>query len=504
MTSPNFNFSIAQNESILSAEAQRIMESVRGEAAKIKVQMQVERAKQDYMDGEVDRPYGVGGRAIAKPKGKAGRYSDAHMQEFKKMDSIAGHASVWKTKMQATPIQRSKSKGDLEADEPAKQLPRSKSFKLIRSNDTERLENTAPGKRAKKTHDDDTSTARPLSQGKLSENENFGLAHPKALPQSGLPLAVLTPTKSSLTRTASAKSMKTSMIPSLGRSNSTKTLGSPAVSRTEGSSKYIASLAKFSNMKSILHRHQPKLFNDPVKVDARPHQPVEGGAKLDKELPSLPGTPSLGLKRSPTLTKRVDFTPNSKPRPHLTPVSPSPSRIPASPTQRQVVYPSVSQPIVYPLLANSPNITTRSKTPRMSTPGDFTFRADKTIQFNPISPSKATSTIRQVRPSGITTPLSVFENPPPIPHGLINKKRRRVESDDEDVENSASQNPFSTNDDEPRAKKLKSLPPKEMQTEKALKSTANGSRVPKSGKKEKGKGVLTLSRLNMLARPKKR
>ena len=78
------------------------MDSVREEAAKIKAQMMAEQKKQQTSDEEAKQLFGVGGRQIKKAKGRSGRFSDLHRQEFKKMDSIANHASTWKSKLQGT------------------------------------------------------------------------------------------------------------------------------------------------------------------------------------------------------------------------------------------------------------------------------------------------------------------------------------------------------------------------------------------------------------------
>ena len=275
MTSPTFDFSFERPESDLSAEAQKIMDNVWEEAAKIKAQMIEERNKQEHKDGETNQLYGVGGRKIAKPKGKSGRYSDVHKQEFKKMDSIASHASVWKNKFEAntSSLKRSPSKAGL--DEHLGKLPRSKSFKnFAQPISSDRLENTSPGKRAKQNRYDDTSAARPVSRDTDEELDSAHKTSAKARPQFGLPSAVTTPTKASLARSASVKSMKVSMIPSLSRSASTKALGSPVAPKTEGSNKYLSSLSRFGSMKSILHRSQPKFSDDPMKVAAGTHLPL--------------------------------------------------------------------------------------------------------------------------------------------------------------------------------------------------------------------------------------
>ena len=490
MSSPNFDFNLAPPESHLSVETQRIMDSVREEAAKIKAQMQAERDKQERKDEEANsQVYGVVGRQIAKPKGKAGRYSQVHMQEFKKMDSIAGHASTWKNTLQpgAGSLKRSKSKIRLNAGE-------TDDGKSIRSNETDsdRVENTAPSKRVRKNYGDDASAARPLSTDITSEKGSSQLILAKPWSQSGLPSAVTTPTKASLARSASVKQMKTSVpssIPSLRRINSTKNIAYATTPRTEGSKKHLNSLTGFGSVKSILHRRHPKFSDDPTKVAAGTHLPAPGGTlDLDKDFPIIP---QPDLLRSPTVGKRVDFTPNTKSRYDLAVTSPSPSKIPG-------LHLHQSDPVHYPTL------TPQLKTATPAAPGDFTFRAGKTLDFEPTPYSSKTPTIRQVRPSGITTPVAAFENLPSIPHGMPNKKRRRADSDDEGVENIAPTDTTDEHENGPRAKRVKSSPQKDGLVSGKGKNSKTGSTIPKVGEKEKKKAVLSLSRLHMLARPKDR
>ena len=511
LSSPSFDFTFPQRDAHLSVETERIMESVREEATKIKAQMQADRAKQEQMDEEASQHlYGVGGRKIAKPKGKAGRYSDVHMQAFKKMDSIAGHASTWKTKIppNAASLKRSNSKARLNADEPKVKVDMS--MPVIRSMDDERLENPAPGKRAKKNYGDDASSARTLSKtDAASESESDPS---KAWTHTGQPSAVTTPTKASLARSASVKSVKTSMIPSLSRSQSTKTIRRSGAPTLEGGNKHLTPLSRFGSVKSILHRRQPKFSNDPAKLAAGTHVPSpDGSVTFDKELPSLPSLPSLSSTPhagfgAPAIVKRVDFAPTPRSRADRAVASPPPSKIPG-PHLQPCADRSTSEPSLYPSLANSPNITTRiPKTPKPSTPHAFTFRADRNlpVESNPFS--SKTSTIRQVRPSGITTPMTAFENLPPIPHGIFNKKRRRADSDDEDVENVPPASAITETDDGPRAKRLKSSPQKEAPAAAKRKpSKTGGSAIPKPARaRQGGMGRLSLSRLNLLARPKTR
>ena len=255
-------------------------------------------------------------------------------------------------------------------------------------------------------------------------------------------------------------------------------------------------------MKSILQRPHHKYSDDPVKVADGTHLPVSPNKlQLDKALPNIPGTPAQGLQRSPTL-KRVNFTPTTKSTFDLAAASPSPSKIPAPHFQRptpspakpatEVAYPSLAKP--GPLNSNPPQ------------PSDFSFRAGKSIQFGPASSGLTSPTIRQVRPSGVATPLSAFDNLPAVPHGIANKKRRREMSEDEDVENRAPHDESA--DDGPRAKKMKGNGP--VGAEKSAGASMaerrrTASKIAKPGNaREKGKGLLSLSRLNMLARPKER
>ncbi|KAL8931964.1 MAG: hypothetical protein Q9211_006615, partial [Gyalolechia sp. 1 TL-2023] len=285
MSSPGFDFSFTRPESDLSEEAQKIMDSVREEAARIKAQMQAERDEQAEKGEAATNPSALAGRKIAKPR--PGRYSDAHKQQFKNMDSIANHVSTWKSKIQSSvtapttssSLKRSNSKAGL--DKPESGLPRSKSFKALPHS----TEVPASGKRVKRNSGDDATKTRPVSRDTNGE-KNSTLSATRHV---ALPSAITTPTKASLARSASVKASKTSMIPSLSRSASTKTLGTP---QTEGSNKYMSKLARFSPVKSILHRSQPKFSGDPVKVAAGTHLPLPSKPlALTKELASLPSTP---------------------------------------------------------------------------------------------------------------------------------------------------------------------------------------------------------------------
>lgn len=90
----------------------------------------------------------------------------------------------------------------------------------------------------------------------------------------------------------------------------------------------------------------------------------------------------------------------------------------------------------------------------------------------------------------------------------MNKKRHRADSDEEGIENQNPTDP--NNEDNGRSPKKQKTMQKEEKLDAKLNgkrkgAAAGGSRIPKmGGAKERSRGVLSLSRLNMLARPKDR
>jgi hypothetical protein len=535
ISAPTFEFRFAHPGPQLGPEAQRMMDELREEALRIKAKLAAEREEETRKAGEGSADT-VGGRKIAQPKGKAGRFSDVHIAEFKKMDSIAGHPSAFRAQPgRFTPstanLKRSPSKAQLD-DREGTQKRTGQS-----SEDAERLENTAPAKRARKRVEDDTSTARPVTT-----DEKKAMPTTPTIPrsQSSFLSSIRTPTQASLARAASVK--KPTQIPTLARSpskpklNSTpKTLTKSAttnnlgsVPRTEPKS-FLSSPSKFERVKSILRypsSSAKKLNAIPTSIPTLSRSPSK--PNLDKALPSVPITPG-GTGTSKT-AKCVNFTPDTVNK-HATMVqtSPSPvkSGIPRS-TSKTNLRPDVPTSVQYPSIVDNPSLekdATKVEYPSLagvrplpeapcqtmsqlppSVPGTFTFRSDHTISFG-VSPkgfgsSPGQASVRQVRQSIFpksmpgSFPGSNKENTKPlraVPHGMANKKRRRVESDgetEEEVERSPKK-PKTAVAEGPM------LMAPDLQAEKMTPKT----NFPSSPKK---KGVLSLSRLNMLARPKMR
>jgi hypothetical protein len=247
LTSPSFEFKFA-TESNLSDEAQKLMENVREEAARIKAQMLAEKKEQDRKDGQAEQAFGgvgAAGRKIAKPKGKAGRFSDIHMAEFKKMDSIANHASSFRTQpgfAQPTTqsLKRSGSRAGFDESErprtagkgtpgkPAPPFMRQASASPLNSIlatkiASGRAENTNSAKRMRQAEFSDVSNGRTASSDMLLDHSK-----PSGVPlvKSKLSASIFSPTKSSLARSVSYKMPTKSPEkgPTIPRSNSVRSL----------------------------------------------------------------------------------------------------------------------------------------------------------------------------------------------------------------------------------------------------------------------------------------
>ncbi|KAM0263055.1 hypothetical protein ACHAQJ_001434 [Trichoderma viride] len=180
----------------LGPEARRIWEGLKEKAAECKADIIAQRA-----NDPASAPTDANGRTIATPKGRSGRFSAAHMAEFKKMDSIEGHASAWRaqngrfTPVVNSGIKRSLSKANL--DTPQKGVKRTPSklekepLPSVSKKPTSEVDGlgrfsskklgikgpvseeqspakdeqpSLPAKRLKKSAEDDASTARPVSR----------------------------------------------------------------------------------------------------------------------------------------------------------------------------------------------------------------------------------------------------------------------------------------------------------------------------------------------------
>ncbi|KAM0562080.1 hypothetical protein ACHAPJ_002524 [Fusarium lateritium] len=606
-----FRFTRDTTDTHLSGDAQRLMEELREQAAKIKADMVAQREAEG---SDVD----ANGRKIAKPKGKSNRYSAAHMAEFKKMDSIENHASAWraqngrfqpvvqslkrtpsKANLDTTPtsspdksgLKRSPSKADLDVPTPSTpRVTQSLKRKSSRANLDEyqqspspkkstyppsalpmalptsskkiqlfpNVQQRVPSKRLKQRMEDDATTNRPVSR------DDSSIPRPKSsgndsvkLPASNSRLArLMSPTKASLAHTGKPtislikSPSKSDLKSGLPKSTSTPGLLSPTKPSTPRAR--VISPGRFDKVKSILRGNRTPSGNAQTAIPQPmiSQTPAPPKADTDKALPPLPLTTP---RRK--VTKHVAFTPEVT-RISVEQNSPSPQKssfkaqVTRSLADEQfqgidgALAKAGSGDVVYPDLSGFrplPEPPTKEKEvlpAPASVPGKFTFRSDHTIEFGdpPVlgfGASPGQSSVRQVRQSlkpdekmpgsfpGPTSPTAGpnKENKEPgtgkilfgAPHGMSNKKRHRTSWDEEEAEQKESERAAKKRKNEhvPEGEAL--LAPRLVGGTPSAKKAKAGSatprtpaRTPASATPSKKRSVLSLSRLNMLARPKNR
>jgi hypothetical protein len=521
-SSPDFKFRFKAPDSTLTPTARRILNKSKEEDA---------RRPLFAADTFSALPDVTAARKMATPKGKASRYSGAHMAEFKKMDSIANHPSAFRAdpnrfKPVNASLKRSPSKAELDKEEPVTKAPntlkrtqskmdltegkmlppvskvvntplkRAQSKTditrstpgLLRSHSKARLVasprdvhpdttgHDVSAKRIKRTKDDDAASTRPAPEDKTASSAHEKTALP--LPTSRL----MTPTKSSLLRSQSVKSLKTkSMIPSMLRSPSTKTLLPPTnISDTmkegmrEGFRKASSSL---NQVRSILRTPSRKFSDDPRKIAAGTHMspPPVPALDLTKALHNVPATAPVqkhvNFSRS-TLEKLAQDELGKSPSPMKFRAG---SEVPAG----AVFYPKL-QAVGNPAVPEAEEAQATTPSRRLTFGGptaaanmQFSFTAGKPIKFR-----SASETIRIVEKSEASS--------------VVDAKKRKLETFEE-VSDKENNEPA---EDEGRSpKKAKMAAPEPLRTPSSKSKLPR--RTPKSGP------VLSKSRLAFLATPKR-
>jgi hypothetical protein len=540
----------------LSAEAQKLMDDLREEAMRVKSRLVAER--EEMARNNEAEANAIGMRKMAQPKGKAGRFSDVHMAGFRKMDSIADHPSSFR----AQPGRLSPAKPALKRKQSQAQLDEREENKPAETTSLiDESSSTAAAKRVRKGVDGNmmlstTTTTKgqpaPASTALTSldalstptksslaraVNNNKGVSQIPALSKSPSKASLVTTPRSTQIPTLSKPPSKSILITT--PQNLAKPAGMfnlNAVPKSEPRN-FIRTPGKVARLKSML-RHPSASARKPVL--AASSLPVssfgQNRPNFNKELPSVPKTPEVDRLKQ---VKRVAFTPDTIVKNTIaTQHSPSPikSGIPRSTTSKlfgksltplkliakptEINYPMIAdhpslkedlddRNIAYPSLNGVRPLPAIPQTARAgshgppSVPGTFTFRSDHTIDFG-ASPkgfgsSSGQASVRQVRPSFYsdmpgTFPSANKENTvpiPSIPHGISNKKRHRASSEDdheEEIERSPKKVKVTSTSAEP------SLVRKIATAKKQLSQ-------PASTPSKRG---MTLSRLNMLARPKLR
>lgn len=408
----------------------------------------------------------------------------------------------------------------------------------------------ASAKRMKKLKEDDASTSRP---GRPT-------ASAARSPQKPLPKApsvisrLLSPTKSSRAHTSAASKPTTSVVttpskPTYGSlSKPVAALKSP--SKAAEAQRRILTPNRFQKVKSIL-RAQAPTDGDGRSAIPQPRAHISMTPAPPRTMKELPPVPLTTPRRK--LTKKVTFTPDTKRAP-LSQHSPSPfkagilkfgSSFSSASKQQEQTEKEASGKVEYPDLSAFSGILGDAKDNQCAAPGTFTFRSDHTIEFKDISQSgfgasPGQSSVRQVRKSMPDMPGSFPAPPAPsthedkenrapaqspnkllsgVPHGLSTKKRHRPSTDEEDAEREAaeraskkqksnhtpllaSRSVSNTPTSNKRARTVATPTPSKSLNLRTPKSGA--ARTPMSASSTARRVGMSLSRLNMLARPKNR
>lgn len=612
--SPTFQFKF-NHESSLSEQGRQLMESIQLDAARIKEQMRAEikRNAQENMQGQDSTEHATG-RRIAQAVAKSGRFSDVHMAQFKKMDSIENHASSFRARPgfnrpTTGSLKRSSSKADL--DEPERPRTAGKSsavqipppvigrtgstspFKSISTNVPKYEDDVS--KRLRRDGDSDVSSSRPTV---LPRPVSSRLLSPTKASTARVAEASSTPAKSSaIPRSNSVKSVRSVSRPATASLSSTTKLPQPQLNKplpappTEepGSPTRNLSIQASSNPVPASPTKKAHTSRLPTMESLKSilRSPRKG------ESTHLANTPkqSSNIPVPMSSQRKVDFTPSVKSRyaVKLAEGSPSPAKVdrsrpldrfePAIPYDSSAFiipgynedYDDDDSDVVYPTLPalsprpGSASEAFSSKAKQLSRRESKEFKSIfTTIQKDPSksltsvntnvnrtdpltnashvaqSPMKAQpspSTIRRIRNSELVQPFEDSINT--VPHGIPGKKRRmqseivndKFGRDDDAKENRRMSHQSSmpgtwdedttkvaTDEGEQRGGKRARLEENEdLAKERAgspVKKSAAREAAARNAKDRKsktlnsrpstGRGVLSASRLNMLARPKNR
>lgn len=592
-----FRFGREATDLKLGENAQRLLNELRQQADVIKADMVAQREAEVLENQD---------RKIAKPKGQSGRFSAAHLAEFKKMDSIEGHASAWranrttpvkndlkrsasKANLEPSPtpmkpsLKRSSSTANLDATPQAQTAPSLKHSTSRRNlgGQGESFQRGLPGsvpsslprstkvteptssfaKRIKKYQGEDASNARPVSR------DDSSIPRPKSSGQgsSGLPHSqsslarLMSPTKASISHLANRSTPTITLVnpepqkepDSLKATTPKSILTTP--SKAADLKRRIISPNFSSKVKSILRGDK----TDPIGARTAIPKPAikqsltPGPSQTEKSLPPLPLTTP---RRK--LAKKVSFTPDTKRAAEMQ-TTPSPqkhaNRLVGAGVSKSAQYSSLngilteskteptSGEVKYPDLSAFGDLAKteaeQSKILSNPGPGTFSFRSDHTINFggSPASGFGAfagQASVRQVRPS--LAPKANMPGSFPVPpspsthsnkenrapqspavilgaaHGMSNKKRHRATWDEEDAEKEAADRAAKKQKNEhvpeghalvaPRLiAKTPTGSAKKMQAARGVSRTPGSVGSASPSKKKMG---ISLSRLNMLSRPK--
>ncbi|VUC33313.1 unnamed protein product [Clonostachys rosea] len=458
-------------------------------------------------------------------------------------------------------LKRTASRADLDDDD-AQSKKNDMASSAAKPRSTPRNEPVSSyAKRIKKHVEDDASAARPVSR------DDSSIPRPKSSGQGSVASTqsqsslsrLMSPTKSSRAHFADHEKPTISLVKSPSFSNlkgapkPDTPAGTASPSRFADVRRRIISPGRFQKVKSILRKKSSEYSEGKSAIPGPQISQTPAAPQIEKDLPAVPLTTP---RRK--LAKQVAFTPETK-RAAESQDSPSPkkpltfqARLAKKKAELQQDFSSIDEilvdstasetsDVVYPDLSAFKALTESTdekKAPKLpeSLPGTFTFRSDHTISFGAASSSgfgasPGQSSVRQVRssiapkatsmpgsfpalPSPSTHPNKENRAPPPsniilgAPHGMSNKKRHRATWDEEDAEKEAAERAAkkAKNEHVPEGQAL--LAPRLVgATPGSVKKTQAGrsvNRTPGSATPSKKRAGLSMSRLNMLARPKQR
>ncbi|CAD6500793.1 BgTH12-06499 [Blumeria graminis f. sp. triticale] len=523
----SFDFKFSRPNTQLGPEAQKMMEELQLEAQRIKAKMASER--DDKKQKEEPSKVMDHGRKVAHPKGKIGRFSDAHLLEFKKMNSIADHPSVLRTQASnlsttKSILKRSPSKADLDDNNTARKKLSRNDKKL---DSVPKQQSSISAKRIGKKETISGFSRKLVSTPSQSNSSFKAPPFMSAIPEVVIPsegaqipatpnvTGSMSPSKLNNNKTSEKLGLVTmtdtpSSIPISPR----KTCGSNQFEHTRPNSRLPDRSQKPEHALSIFLRspnkhkeHESRYLHSNTStkfVDSRDNlnkankfgftpKNIRNNTANDQSSPS-PVKP--GMIQSKTLLKnssRSSLNKTSAAKANRI-LFPSISKAQELSNSSTIEYPSLSEFHSSPKPPNQ--ITKERQLP--SAPGTFTFRSDQSIKFCPsqnnFGMSSGKSSIRQVSASDQTndapcTRLKSNKDKSQPPFLKIpNKKRARTELEDELSESRTT-----------KKTKLKATGGPSFMTHKLRKGKETASSIPTPSKP---RGVLTLSRLNMLSRPK--
>lgn len=588
-SSATFDFKFKRPSTEMSLEAQKLMEDIRATAASYREKMSQHVTLDESSVVTAHSP----ARKIKSAKGKIGRFSDVHLQEFKKMNSIANHPSAFR----AIPITSSSPPKNLKRTKSKAELNLARSpivpkYSPVIARADEDKEPTSPAKRLKLTNANVKSpgqVSRPFNAGAYKSPSGLGRFKTTNFPYK--PVSRLTnPTKASLARLANMKLAKseTSKIQSTSFSQAAT---SPSASSAENPMTTDTNSLASAPLKElyleqndgviprketalVFYPQLPGLFDSPGSLRSALQQADSYNAlspsvaTFSTPQPSRIAPPCLTLtgynhKIKNPLANTCSQVRSILRRPQLR-FSNDPAKIAAGThvatpkrqendlrTLSQEAKDSPSPRKKHVNFTPDPDIvfeyTPRPKTPPTPSPGDLCDAGSVVTmsqgigQVSPRTSNKLASTIRHVRsstllvsPSKNTMVQEQLHQPKlevaGIQHGLSNKKRKRVSDDvemretDENKENLIEEiTGLEIDTTQSPRKKIRTVEPKKdtpmtfgklttpsagSRAARQARSASPSKRVGPSASKpapgSKGKGFLTLSRLNALSKPKER